>query len=92
MPDEQGCNFVLWAPDAERIELCLFDKKSRKLLVSDCVNVAVIFGMVCSRRQVWCLYMVIVCMGHSPEQGTFYSTHKIIVRSLRQSLSRIGME
>jgi len=27
--DAQGCNFVLWAPEAERVELCLFDSKEQ---------------------------------------------------------------
>ncbi len=29
--DGQGCNFVVWSPDATKVTLCLFDEQEREI-------------------------------------------------------------
>ncbi|MCP3292156.1 hypothetical protein, partial [Aeromonas hydrophila] len=29
--DETGCHFCVWAPQSDKVELCLFDEQEREL-------------------------------------------------------------
>lgn len=90
MPDEQGCNFVLWAPDAERIELCLFDTKEQEIAR---------IRLRERRGHLWYGYVQGVKSGalygyrvhgpHSPEQGHLFDPQKLLLDPYAKALSRV---
>ena len=90
MPDEQGCNFVLWAPDAERVELCLFDAKEQETARIQLRE---------RRGHIWYGYVQGVKSGalygyrvhgpHSPEQGLLFDPQKLLLDPYAKALSRV---
>lgn len=90
MPDEQGCNFVLWAPDAERVELCLFDAKEQETAR---------IRLRERRGHIWYGYVQGVKSGalygyrvhgpQSPEQGHLFDPQKLLLDPYAKALSRV---
>lgn len=89
MPDEQGCNFVLWAPDAEFVDLCLFDDKEQETTR---------IRLRERRGHIWYGYVQGVKVGalygyrvhgpNLPEQGHLFDAQKLLLDPYAKALSR----
>ena len=87
--DSQGCNFVLWAPEAERVELCLFDAREQEVA-------RIRFRE--RRGHLWYGYVQGVVSGtlygyrvygpNHPEQGLLFDPQKLLLDPYARALSR----
>jgi isoamylase len=89
-PDEKGCNFVLWAPDAERIELCLFDAQEQEITR---------IRLRERRGHLWYGYVQGVKLGdlyayraygpNNPAHGHLFDPQKLLLDPYAKALSRV---
>ena len=87
--DASGCNFVVWAPDAERVELCLFDSKEQEVARLRFRE---------RRGHLWYGYVQGVIPGtlygyrvhgpNAPGQGLIFDPQKLLLDPYAKALSR----
>lgn len=88
-PDAQGCNFVVWAPDAEAVNLCIFDAKEKELAH---------FSLIQKRGHFWFGYIKNVQVGMAygyrvdgplmPERGFLFDRNKLLLDPYSKALTR----
>ena len=88
-PDSQGCNFVIWAPDAEKVELCLFDSTENELAK---------IALIQKRGHFWFGYIKNAAVGlsygyrldgpHAAERGLLFDPQKLLLDPYTKALSR----
>lgn len=87
--DPDGCNFVIWAPEAERVELCLFDTKEREIAKIRLRERRghLWFGYIKGALQ-GMLYGYRVHGPHAPERGLLFDPEKLLLDPYAIALSR----
>lgn len=89
-PDEQGCNFVLWAPEAERVELCFFDDNEQETArISLRERRGHIWYGYVQGAKVGTFYGYRVHGPHRPEQGLLFDPQKLLLDPYAKALSRV---
>lgn len=88
--DKHGCNFVVYCPGAERVELCLFDHSSEQEVYR--------ISMPGKTGRYWHAYVKGVKAGqlygyrlhghHSPEEGLYFDPNKLLIDPYARMLNR----
>lgn len=88
-PDPEGCNFVVWAPEAERVYLCLFDENDTELGQVQLKErqgphwFGYIAGAVAGMR-----YAYRVSGPKNPDRGQLFDSDKLLLDPYSVALSR----
>lgn len=87
--DRDGCNFVLWSPDAERVQLCLFNEQDQEQARID---------FMARKGHFWFGYVTGVRPGQrygwrvtgpqDPAQGWLFDPQKLLLDPYSRALSR----
>src|SRR5574344_1242693 len=87
--DSEGCNFALWAPDASRVTLCLFDETDKE---------SVRIPLTERKGHYWYGYVTGIRAGQRygwrvggpqhPEQGLLFDEQKLLLDPYSRQLSR----
>ncbi len=85
--DENGCHFCVWAPQSDKVELCLYDEQEQELMRLELpgrrgqYRFGYVRGVKAGQRYGYRVY-------GTPQEGMLFDPQKLLIDPYARALSR----